>query len=97
MQATREFRRGYQPLGLIVALLAAIVIAGAAGFLIRGGQQASPAPATVSDVSTETGSGRPAQGPDAVEREAILRAQSIENVGVTGEDRRPDPTHGAVP
>jgi hypothetical protein len=95
MQATREFRRGYQPLGLIAALLAAIVIAGAAGFLIRGVQPASPA--TISDMGTSTGSGRLEQGPDAAERDAILRAQGLETVGVNRRDDMTDPTHGAVP
>jgi hypothetical protein len=92
MQATREFRRGYQPLGLIAVLLAALVIAAAAGFLIRGWQQASPASSTVSGVSAATSSGHVEQGPDALERDA----QGLETVGVEA-GNVPAPTHGAVP
>jgi hypothetical protein len=97
MQATREFRRGYQPLGLIAALLVALVIAAAAGFLIRGGQQASPASSTVGDVSAATVSGSVTQGPDARERDAILRAQGLESAGVEPRNDVLAPTHGAVP
>jgi hypothetical protein len=51
MQASQQMRRGVHPLAVLAALLAAVLLSGAAGYLVRGGlpQSQSQAPAAATD------------------------------------------------
>jgi hypothetical protein len=49
MQASEQMRRGVRPLAVVAALLAAMLLSGAAGYLVRGGLPQSHAPAVVTE------------------------------------------------
>jgi hypothetical protein len=51
MQASQQMRRGVRPLVVVAALLAAMLLSGTAGYLVRGGLPQSHAPAAVTDTA----------------------------------------------
>jgi hypothetical protein len=51
MQASQQMRRGVGPVAAVAALLAAVLLSGATGYLVRGGLPQSQAPAVATDTA----------------------------------------------